>query len=222
MMVRLESFQAVTVEPVHLPPVDAARAAALLARAFQEDPMTRFILPDPDARAGLLPWFLGATVDYGLRYGEVYTTPGVVEGVAIWLPPGKTHLTLGRMLRAGMLATPFRFGPAAFGRFVTLVSHVEGVHKRVAPMPHWYLWGLGVEPARQGQGLGGALLRTVLARADAAGSSCYLETFNPASVPFYRAHGFTVAAEEDVPKGGPRVWAMLRPSSPFSPPGHCD
>ena len=213
------SLPSVGTAPIRLASAMADQAAAVLARAFRDDPMLRFLLPDDAARARVLPWFLGTTVRYGLRHGEVYATPGTIEGVAIWLPPGQTRLTLGRMLRAGMLAAPLRFGLAAFGRFLALVNHVEGVHKRSAPMPPWYLWGLGVEPARQGRGLGGALLGPVLARADTAGTPCYLETFNPASVPFYRRHGFAVTAEEDVPNGGPRVWAMLRPAGVYGPPG---
>ena len=56
--------------------------------------------------------------------------------------------------------------------------------------PHWYLQFIGVAPAGQGQGTGGALLRAGLARA--AGQPCYLETATPSNVGLYQAHGFAV------------------------------
>jgi ribosomal protein S18 acetylase RimI-like enzyme len=75
---------------------------------------------------------------------------------------------------------------------------------------HWYLWGLGVEPSRQGQGIGGMLIQPVLARADASGLPCYLETMNEKNVPFYEKHGFKIVSDAEVPRHGLRVWAMLR------------
>lgn len=208
--------QPIVPHPIRLPRSESDETAAMLARAFRDDPMTRFILPDAASRERLLPWLMGATVRYGLHHGEVYASasPCGIDGAAIWLPPGETRLTFGRMLRAGMLAAPLRLGFAAFGRFMTLAGRVDEVHGRVASMPHWYLWGLGVAPDRQGRGLGGELLQPVLARADATRTACYLETFNPASVAFYRKHGFAVAAEEDITRDGPHFWAMVRP--PFA------
>ena len=41
---------------------------------------------------------------------------------------------------------------------------------------HWYLQYLGVEPRRQGKGLGGALLAPVLERCDGEGVPAHLET----------------------------------------------
>jgi ribosomal protein S18 acetylase RimI-like enzyme len=49
-----------------------------------------------------------------------------------------------------------KLGPAVVARFVRCDSHTEHLHKRDAPAQHWYLWLLGVEPPRQGQGIGSA------------------------------------------------------------------
>ncbi len=51
----------------------------------------------------------------------------------------------------------------------------------------------------------------MLARADADGVPCYLETFNTRLVAFYHKHGFRVVAEDRVPGSvGPRFWGMVR------------
>jgi GNAT superfamily N-acetyltransferase len=94
-----------------------------------------------------------------------------LAGVACWLPPGNTMVTTGRMLRGGMAVAPPRVWPAGlrFGltgsrRLGAMTAYMDGVHQRRAPGPHWYLWAFGVEPSRQGRGLGGGLLGSVLAR----------------------------------------------------------
>src|SRR5579863_6062759 len=76
------------------------RIAALLARAFANDPEMLAALPDPAQRARVLPRLIGLNVRYGCLYGEVYTTPQL-DGAAIWLPPGATTFTFGRIARSG-------------------------------------------------------------------------------------------------------------------------
>jgi ribosomal protein S18 acetylase RimI-like enzyme len=75
---------------------------------------------------------------------------------------------------------------------------------------HWYLTVLGVEPERQNQGIGGALMQPLLARADAEGLPCYLETLSERNLLFYRRNGFEVTFSGEVPDGGPMAWAMVR------------
>ena len=191
-----------------------AESAAVLARAFDDDPLITYVLPaDTPGRAGKLHWFMGRGAAYGHAWGEVHTTTGTVEGNAVWLPPGDVKLTLPRMARNGLLLAPFRFGMGPFARFLTATNELERIHTGKAPEPHWYLMILGVDPPRQGQGIGGALIQPILARADAERLPCYLETNKTKNVPFYQKHGFDIVYEGDLPKGGPHVWTMKRPAS---------
>ena len=75
--------------------------------------------------------------------------------------------------------------------------------------PHWYLSSLGVDPRRQGRGVGGELLREWLLGVDRMGEPAYLETDKEENLPFYRREGFELAGELDVL--GTRVWRMRRP-----------
>lgn len=182
-------------------------AAAVLARAFHDDPMLVFVEPDPQRRRRVLPWFFAAAVRLGHRRGRVDETP---DGAAIWLTPGRTELGPAALLGSGLLQAPLRFGPAAFRRFAALTGAFEAVGAAVhGDAPFWHLFILGVNPPAQGAGLGGRLLAPVLAKADAAGQPCYLETLAERNLSFYRRHGFDLATGERRP-GLPPFWTMRR------------
>ncbi|MBI5289997.1 MAG: GNAT family N-acetyltransferase [Chloroflexi bacterium] len=200
---------AIATSTVRLQPHQITESGEVLGRAFFDDPMTSWCVPNDEVRARALPWFFAKATAIGHRWGEVHTTAGVVEGSAIWLPPGKTKVTMGQMWRTRLLLAPLKFGPAGFMRFMKIMNTFEHLHDRDMPDPHWYLFVLGVDPPRQGQGLGGVLMGDVLARADGAGLPCYLETQKPINVPFYQKHGFDVVVEDDIPNG-PHYWTMKR------------
>ena len=69
---------------------------------------------------------------------------------------------------------------------------------------------LGVEPACQGRGLGGALLRPILARADAESVPCYLETFAEQNLAFYARYGFAAVTAGTEPVSGIPFWTLWR------------
>lgn len=185
------------------------QAGPVLGRAFQDDPITVYALPDDELRARVLPWFFERAVRYADRWGEVYTTGGTVEGTALWLPPGDVITSPLRMLRAGMGAMPLKAGLGATMRFLRMMNTIEHHHKQIDP-DHWYLFVLGVDTPRQGQGVGGALIQPVLRRADEERRICYLETAKEINVKFYTKHGFEVVVDDHLPNGGPRYWTMRR------------
>jgi GNAT superfamily N-acetyltransferase len=183
-------------------------AADVLARAFFNDPLMLYYLPDPARRTRALPYMMRVTLRYSLFYGQVFTTPGL-DGMACWLPPGDQMSMVG-LLRASLGVIPPDLGWEALRRLNQVEPAIDRIHHVCVPRPHWYLMLLGVEPARQGQGLGGALIAPVLANAHAAGLPCYLETMTELDVAFYRKHGFKVVFETDLPPGGLHVWMLLK------------
>jgi GNAT superfamily N-acetyltransferase len=187
-----------------------AAAGQVLGRAFFDDPLTSYWIPDPEQRKKALPWFMTTATKYGHRYGEVETTAGTVEGAGIWLKPGETHVPPLQMMRVGMYAAPLKLGLGNFMRFMKSLDHMEKIHKEQAPEDHWYLMILGVDPPRQGQGIGSAIMQPALAKADAAHLPAYLETQKEINVPLYRKHGFDVVVETDMPDNGPHIWCMKR------------
>ncbi len=178
-------------------------AGNALGRA--DDPAAVYILPDDATRLEPLSEFFTQAARYASLFGNPFTTGGKVEGAGLWLPPGEWEMPEERMAEAGL--DPSVFGEDGAERFGNMFGHLETLHLHE---PHWYLFILGVDPPRQGQGLGGALMAPVLARADAEGLPCYLETMKTRNVPFYQKHGFEVVVEDDVPGGGLHFWTMKR------------
>jgi len=196
-------------DPIQLTVAQSGQAGEVLARAFHEDPLYVLVMPEEGKRAKVLAWLFDKVAHYARLYGQAHTTPGL-EGVACWLPPGHAELTLGRLVRSGLAATPLKLGLTGSLRFNTYMNYAEELHQRHAPKSHWYLWVVGVDPASQGRGIGSRLLEPVLARASADGTACYLETGVERNIPFYEKHGFRVVGEGRVPGLEVPVWALRR------------
>jgi GNAT superfamily N-acetyltransferase len=196
---------------VRLDEAAVPEAAAVLARAFADDPLFVAMLPDPRRRQAMLPPFMAAAVRFCQRYGEVDATAGALRGVAAWSAPGEAS-TRERWMAAGFGAAMAAMDDAAVSRMIAIFEHRGTLRERAMPEPYWYLIVLGVEPAHQRHGLGGQLLQPILARADADGLPCYLETATAADVRFYARHGFAVLEEADVPGVGFHYWVMRRPA----------
>lgn len=195
--------------PISLTASDDELAARLLTRAFHTDPMFFYLAPDELSRDRRAQPFFAAGIRYCRRYGIAELT-ATRDAAALWLKPGATTIKMGGMLRTGVAFAPLKLGLSGMGRFNALMSYGDKLHKQAISGDHWYLLTIGVDPDRQRAGVGGRLLSAGLQRADADGLPCYLETANPDNLPFYRRHGFEVAADGQLPKGGLHVWSMVR------------
>ena len=133
-------------------------ASDVLARAFRDDPAWTWLIPDDERRGRLLPWLF--RVGFEVTAADVWSTPGPVRGAARWLPPGRPAMRVGPTLRA-LVATPFRLG-AATAPFLAYGRSVEALRAEVAPGPHWYLAGIGVDPSAQRSGVGSALILSLI------------------------------------------------------------
>ena len=186
---------------------DTAQTAQMLARAFYDDPVFGWFFPAEGSRHQRLRRFFVTELHHeSLRHGavEVACVDGRVAGAAVWLPPGTPLGTEGSAL-PGYLR--------AFSRRLAVVWRYQSVAVSAHPRkePHWYLAFIGVDPVRQGCGVGAALLRSRLQRCDQVGLPAYLESSKLENVPLYQHFGFHVAATLGLPEGAPVVNTMWRP-----------
>ena len=147
---------------------DIEKAGALLARAFQNNPLLVHMSPGSDDRRRISPSFFSASVRLGYLAGDVLATPNL-EGVAVWFPPGVVAPDPDLMAKAGVTELASSIGQQPLARITPLVGKFESLRKRDASFPHWYLSIIGVDPEHQGKGVAGSLLRPKLTRADSEG-----------------------------------------------------
>lgn len=185
-------------------------AAEALARAFHNDPLQMYVLPDESERAKRSPKHFKPLLRYGMLYGEALTTKGEPLGAAVWLPPDAWEITPERAAAAGLDQLPDVLGEEAAERFISMLGAIEPYHHRDVPSSHWYLMVVGVSPEGRGQGLGRALLEPIMNRADAEGLPCYLETTQPDNVSFYEHLGFEKVVDEVETQSGLRMWTFRR------------
>ncbi|MBN1528257.1 MAG: GNAT family N-acetyltransferase [Thermoleophilaceae bacterium] len=136
--------------------------------------------------------------------GPVYGAfrDGRLAGVAatfaagLFPPPGRTFFAY---VPGFALA-----GPPAILRGLRTTAVQDGGHPEE---PHVFVWFLAVDPARQRSGVGRELLGRVFEDADAP---VYLDTSNPANLPYYASFGFEEIGCGDLPRGA-KMWFMKRP-----------
>jgi len=177
----------------------------MLARAFEDDPVTAWSSPAWGPRLGMLQRFHRARTRHHLRHNEVWMTVGG-EAAAVWAPPEawKTTPREDLELIASMMTPRLAHRIPLVSRGLFGVEKAHPTHE-----PHWYLATLGTNPAAQGQGLGSAALLPVLEQCDRDGVAAYLECSKERNVDYYARFGFRITEPLRLPRG-PEVWLMWR------------
>jgi ribosomal protein S18 acetylase RimI-like enzyme len=183
--------------------------AAMLARAFADDPVASWAWRPPRLRLTALARYQATRMRQLLEHDEIWTTDAL-DCAALWSPPGhwrKTPLQEAAYVPA--------FGnPRLLWRLPLVAGGWFGMELKHPSKPeHWYLPMLGTEPERQGRGLGSAVLAPVLERCDSDGVGAYLESSKESNIAFYARHGFRVTRELSLLRG-PKMWAMWREPRP--------
>jgi GNAT superfamily N-acetyltransferase len=187
--------------------IDAA--TEVMVRAFKNDSEVVHYFPDEADRKKLKPMYR-LVLDYSLKYGEAYTTSPALEGIALWLPPGATEVSIWEMIKCGAWTLPFKMSPSFLLQYINSLANVKSSHHENAPFTHWYLFILCVDTGYQSKGYASKLLKPMLARIDREHQPCYLETTEEIYVPLYKHFGFKVVEAKKVPGTPVGFWAMLR------------
>ncbi|AGB24373.1 acetyltransferase [Mycobacterium sp. JS623] len=187
---------------------DVRDAARVLAKAFYDDPVTSWMLPDDSSRLTALTRAFAPLARHHFvpRAGsEVGVRDGTVGAATLWDPPGQRKPGLVEQI----ITTPTMLW-AFRSRVPASMRVMELMEKHHPEEPHWYLMLIGSDPSVRGAGFGHALMRSRLDRCDAEGSPAYLENSNPKNEAYYLRFGFEIMGEIKLPDGGPPLWPMWR------------
>ncbi|MBF8174362.1 GNAT family N-acetyltransferase [Streptomyces olivaceus] len=187
---------------------DRERVVRLLDEAFQDDPVSSWVFPGVEYRRRTHHRLMAAFADAVFADGRIDLTEDT-SACALWLPfPAEGDMDAGD---PGAEDVPARVREAVDpeNERVELIARLtEDIHP--VGRAHAYLWMIGVAPGRQGEGLGAALIGTVLDRCDRAGLPAYLEASSARSKVLYERLGFEFTGRAlDLPDG-PRMWPMWR------------
>ncbi|MFC1950872.1 GNAT family N-acetyltransferase [Chloroflexota bacterium] len=185
-------------------------AAEMLARAFEDDPLFKSLIPDDEKRRKKATHLFTFTLKLGIRYGEVYTTSQNLEAITVWMRPDEDNINLWKALRCGVIPLIFRVGPRLMKKMNAVDGYGERVRKRLAPSRYWYLAILGVDPDHQGKGHASELMKPMLKRIDGEGLPCYLETDTEKNISMYQHFGFKLLEHIDVTEYNTQFDAMLK------------
>jgi GNAT superfamily N-acetyltransferase len=182
---------------------DVAAIVPVMCRAFADDPVFTWWIPDGDRRRATLPAFFALYVETFAVHDEVYVD-GDLAGTVVWGPPANP-LGISDEEAFGLRIEQI-VAEADLGRLFELVTLVEEYHPTE---PHHFLQWAATDPSRQGEGIGSALLTPVLERCDREGMPAYTEATSLRNRRLYERHGFTFL-NEVAPAGGPPLYRMWR------------
>ena len=169
-------------------------ASLCLATAFLNDPILgKHMFRQDYLKGSGASTLFASVIENQFKGGQhncvAVNEKGVVQGVALWQGPDETQSV---PILTMLSVAPAIFGYSHIYRSIMGANAVEAKHPKYK---HYYLAYVGVSPLCQGQGIGSALIKPVLQKADEEGIPCYLETGSPDNLPFYQKYGFKVTKQ---------------------------
>ncbi|WP_158277371.1 GNAT family N-acetyltransferase [Opitutus sp. ER46] len=203
-----------TVRPFEMRDLDPV--ADLLVEVFWDNPVYRQIFGPKDTMRGLR-WVFRREVLLNLRYGEVKVIclpgeTGQVIGTFSLTPPDAAAPSVFDYVRLGILGMPFRFGPAALVRMLSLMKQNERtIATAMQGVRCWYLGLVAVSPRHRNQRIASGSLAQAFA-ALGPSSEVVLSTQLESNVRLYTRLGFQVVAEPPLGWRHDKVrnWVMYR------------
>lgn len=188
----------------------------VLTDAFVDDPLMQWVFPDVERRPARLAVMFRFLAEYRYLPAGASTVAigprGEIDAAALWEPANSdSHARDEFWERHGAEFVAGLDGEVE--RLAILGDTMQPLHP---PGPHWYLLAVGVRPARQGRGLGTAILQPTLDAIDTQSAAAYLEATSARSRMLYRRLGFDDHVDVD-PDPAVRLWGMLRPPADRGP-----
>jgi len=189
---------------------DLPIAAKTLALAFMKDPLSKAVFVEESTRFDYLLDYFRFRIHYGIKYGYVYASSDKFEGIAVWIPSDKAHVSTWRGMLTGGLRLYAKVGFSMVSKFDEVNHYTTSLRDSVIEPPYIQLSPIGVTPDEQGKGLGTKLILPMMKKLDDDNLKCFLETQEERNVAYYQRFGFEIAKETIIPGLNLQNWVMIR------------
>ncbi|HCH23989.1 MAG TPA: N-acetyltransferase [Oceanospirillaceae bacterium] len=177
--------------------------------ALADDAFYRTMQGSADNNPALLNAYLDYSMQEAQQHGTLTTSTEPDQGAAIWtLPTDQEQSQLILQAKKEFLHT--HMGPKSLATYLAIAEFMGLQAGHIINEEAWYLSILGINPSRQGRGLGRQLLAPTLELADQLDRICYLETFTPRNMSFYARLGFIAKHQAYEPTCQRHYWLMVR------------
>ncbi len=179
-------------------PAEYANVIEILADAFQNDPIVRWLSTNQN-----FPFFNFQSVIRAFTKTSSILIDETNSVAALYMPPGKKMPSVISLpvVAKGLI----KFGLPPLFRGIPLLTQMEKLHYQP---DHLYIFAIGNRSAARGQGYGSFMMKHLIGLAGQY--PVYLENSNPANKQFYEKFGFNEISAFHAPKHGPIIQTMLR------------
>lgn len=188
---------------------------ALLATAFQDDPLYSFYLRGLDHGDAMMRAFMTPLVGHYHEHGEVWIAD---DGSAMLSGHFRHQESIRAFLRLGrrtLHALRQIGGKEELSRFEVNAKAAGNMNhnrwkKRVCHGEYYFIDFIAIDKAQRGTGIFRQLVDPILHRADASSMPVLLDTHNPDNLSLYRHFGFELVREYGDNAEGIKQYCMMR------------
>eukprot|EP01133_Synstelium_polycarpum_P004373 gene4373-5115_t len=200
--------------------------AALLARAFKNDPRYNGIFPvdEPESQKHLAELFKFSIKVMNRNSSSIwgyFDAKNTLKSACIWVNPDKKKGVKYGDILVGGFSFMTKVGIKKAERGSKIFKAINEVLSKENDSKHWFLAYIGTEEEMRSEGIGSYLIEPVLEWADHSRYQCKTLTFTKKCLPFFQRMGFEVTREvtgSPLPKGLDALWILTR--EPKLPKSH--
>lgn len=164
---------------------DGDRVVKILASAFENNKSVNYLVKQDDKREERIRHLMRYSFHVCLEFGEVWLNEDRDACALILFQEHKKT-----SLKTIMWDMQLIFKAIGVGAIFRTLDRESKIKSNYPKSPFAYLWFIGVDDQKQGQGKGSQLLKSLLDRYRRKGRSVYLETSTEINLPFYKRLGF--------------------------------
>lgn len=164
----------------------------ILINSFRDNKSVNYIIKQDSKKELRLKRLMEYSHDVCKLSGDVFITEDK-SGCALIVKPE----TKKPLIKSTLLDVKFVMGCLGIGNIKKAMSRESIIKSQHPEGLLYYLWFIGVDPAKQNQGLGSSLLKDVIAEGKTDNRTICLETSTLKNIPWYQSFGFSIYKELD-------------------------